>query len=476
MNNKLLLTLGAVAVGSLLQVQAQGPNAAIVPNIVLTDIDGVQHNMYDDLDAGKTVYLDFFATWCGPCIGSLPSLDDLWQDHGPDGDNTATIYSLEMDDATSDEAAFQSQYNVPNPIFANGHTLTGWNVSAYPTFIKVCPNRTFKVLVGGLGSGNSGALTGLQVAGCMPATNNTNDALNLGYKGPAALCPGETATLGINMQNYGTSALTSATVAVFENGSQIASTTWSGNLSTYQVAVVNVANVTVNDPSSVELKITNVDDDVTNNDVSVALGATSPGSTTKLELKTDNYGSETGWKLFDSNNNIVQQIATGTYPNTSGGNTYNYTWNLNDSECYRFEITDSYGDGICCAYGQGFYKLKGADNVVFSQGGAFEDDDSRSFSVDVAASVGENTLANALSIYPNPSNGLVNVAFNLTSSERVNIDIYNVLGEVVYNSGRVMAGGAQLEVIDLGSLNNGVYYMNITAGNLTTTRKVTLSK
>ena len=30
----------------------------------------------------KTIVLDFWATWCGPCIEKLPEMEKLWNEHG----------------------------------------------------------------------------------------------------------------------------------------------------------------------------------------------------------------------------------------------------------------------------------------------------------------------------------------------------------------------------------------------------------
>src|SRR4051794_12648664 len=53
------------------------PSKKATPQITLTDLDGKQWRLQDL--RGKPVVLNFWASWCGPCVQELPVLNDLAQ-------------------------------------------------------------------------------------------------------------------------------------------------------------------------------------------------------------------------------------------------------------------------------------------------------------------------------------------------------------------------------------------------------------
>lgn len=93
-----------------------------------------------------------------------------------------------------------------------------------------------------------------------------------------------------------------------------------------------------------------------------------------LNLLTDDYASETSWQLTDSNN---AQLASGD--NLSNNTNYAETFCLADGE-YTFQIDDSYGDGICCNYGNGAYSIE-ANGQTLASGAEFSSTDIKTFTI-----------------------------------------------------------------------------------------------
>ncbi len=85
----------------------------------------------------------------------------------------------------------------------------------------------------------------------------------------------------------------------------------------------------------------------------------------KLQLITDRYASETTWTLKNSAGTTID-----SNPSLSNSTTYNTEWNLDEGE-YTFTINDTYGDGICCGYGNGSFTITDGCDAVLGSGGDF---------------------------------------------------------------------------------------------------------
>ena len=89
------------------------------------------------------------------------------------------------------------------------------------------------------------------------------------------------------------------------------------------------------------------------------------GEDLTLTLLTDNYPGETTWTVSDLNGNIVAQGG----PYAATGTEYVEQICI-DPGCYTVTINDSFGDGMCCAYGEGGYTIS-SGGTVLGAGGEF---------------------------------------------------------------------------------------------------------
>lgn len=106
----------------------------------------------------------------------------------------------------------------------------------------------------------------------------------------------------------------------------------------------------------------------------------------RLLILTDNYPTETSWSITNSSGAVVMSIAPGSL--TSGGTLYEWLLDIEPGD-YTFTIFDSYGDGICCAYGEGYYQILNADDQILATGGDFSTQESANFTVELGIMMGD---------------------------------------------------------------------------------------
>ncbi|MCZ6566164.1 MAG: TlpA disulfide reductase family protein [Gammaproteobacteria bacterium] len=108
------------------------------PSFKARTIDGKKSVALEDY-RGKVVLLDFWASWCPPCLKSLPLYDDLRRELGT---TDFEIVAINVDENTDDARKFLQKHPVSYPIAKDPKgVLPGvFGVKAMPTSYLIDKN------------------------------------------------------------------------------------------------------------------------------------------------------------------------------------------------------------------------------------------------------------------------------------------------------------------------------------------------
>ncbi|MDQ2711128.1 MAG: TlpA family protein disulfide reductase [Acidobacteriota bacterium] len=104
------------------------------PDLALTDMQGKTIKLSEL--KGRTVLLDFWATWCGPCRADGPSLDKLHQKYGG---NNLTIIGVSVDEDRTVVQKFLGehphQYSIA--LTTENEIPEAYRIGVFPTYIVI---------------------------------------------------------------------------------------------------------------------------------------------------------------------------------------------------------------------------------------------------------------------------------------------------------------------------------------------------
>ncbi|MEZ4792267.1 MAG: M12 family metallo-peptidase [Gelidibacter sp.] len=207
--------------------------------------------------------------------------------------------------------------------------------------------------------------------------------------------------------------------------------------------------------------------DIAIDDVSLTTGGGTGGNcnvgNVNLTIKFDNYPEETAWTLKNSSGTTIDSASYSTA--NPDGSTVTRTFSGLAAGEYTFTITDAYGDGICCSYGNGSYSLVGSTGTLVS-GGSFGSSEATVFCIQSGArgeSGSEVSDMGDIKLYPNPVKGThLNIATTFTN---VSYEMFNSIGQIVAK------GKLNNDTIDVRSLEAAVYQIRFTTeGGIITKR------
>lgn len=114
-------------------------------NFDVTDVHGNSYNLFDILDGGQHVVIDFFFTTCGPCIASVPTFNTLYTDYGCNGGDVLFL-SVDAGDTEAEVLQYESDHGglLPSVSGTDGGgdaVVSAYGIQYFPTVVLVAPNR-----------------------------------------------------------------------------------------------------------------------------------------------------------------------------------------------------------------------------------------------------------------------------------------------------------------------------------------------
>ena len=147
---RFLLTIIISLFGCTAFLCAQLPNGSTAPDFTETDINGITHNLYGILDGEQVVFLDFSATWCGPCWSyhNTNAFKDVVTNHSQhvqafmiEGDANTNIACLYGPSGCNNSTQGNWVAGTNYPIIDAANLTGPYAISYYPTIYGVCPDK-----------------------------------------------------------------------------------------------------------------------------------------------------------------------------------------------------------------------------------------------------------------------------------------------------------------------------------------------
>lgn len=111
-------------------------------DFTLTDQFGNTHSLSDY--KGKTIFLNFWATWCPPCRAEMPDIQKIYETYDTEGDDALIVlgvaapdYANEKNEEGVKKFLEENGYTYPVLMDTNAELFTAYGIFSYPTTFMI---------------------------------------------------------------------------------------------------------------------------------------------------------------------------------------------------------------------------------------------------------------------------------------------------------------------------------------------------
>lgn len=131
------------------ETEESGKQTVAAPDFTLVDQFGNSHTLSEY--KGKTVFLNFWATWCGPCRMEMPYIQKVYEEYGSNGGDVIILgvanpkteeYPNNSDVLQEEVEHFLSEngYTYPVVMDLDGSIFAAYGIQAFPTTFMIDKN------------------------------------------------------------------------------------------------------------------------------------------------------------------------------------------------------------------------------------------------------------------------------------------------------------------------------------------------
>ncbi len=131
------------------ETEESGKQTVAAPDFTLVDQFGNSHTLSEY--KGKTVFLNFWATWCGPCRMEMPYIQKVYEEYGSNGGdviilgvaNPKTEECPNNSDVSQEEVEHflsENGYTYPVVMDLDGSIFATYGIQAFPTTFMIDKN------------------------------------------------------------------------------------------------------------------------------------------------------------------------------------------------------------------------------------------------------------------------------------------------------------------------------------------------
>lgn len=116
------------------------------PDFTLQDMEGTSHKLSDY--EGEGVFLNFWGTWCAPCVKEMPAMDRQYQEFEEQG---VQVLAVNIAQSDFEVQSFVDRFGLSFPVVIDKSrsVMNAYNIRPLPTTILVNPQGEIERIVTG---------------------------------------------------------------------------------------------------------------------------------------------------------------------------------------------------------------------------------------------------------------------------------------------------------------------------------------